>query len=152
MLRALTDLFDRKLVGSAEGSPSREDELKLATAVLLVEVARADFDEAGVELDRAAELLASYLDMPARDVATLVTEARSRADYAASLQTFTRQLHEELGHDEKLKVIEMLWEVALADESLDKHEDHLIRKLAGLLYVSHSDLIRIRNLVADRRG
>jgi uncharacterized tellurite resistance protein B-like protein len=152
MLRALTELFDRKLAGSAEGSPSREDELKLATAVLLVEVARADFDEAGVELDRAAELLASYLDMPVRDVATLVAEARSRADYEASLQTFTRQLHEELGHDEKLKVIEMLWEVALADETLDKHEDHLIRKLAGLLYVSHSDLIRIRNLVADRRG
>jgi uncharacterized tellurite resistance protein B-like protein len=41
----------------------------------------------------------------------------------------------------------MLWRVALADEHLDKHEDHLVRKIAGLLYVSHADLIRIRNRV-----
>ena len=41
----------------------------------------------------------------------------------------------------------MLWQVALADSRLDKHEDHLVRRIAELLYVSHSDLIRIRNRV-----
>ncbi len=44
-------------------------------------------------------------------------------------------------------MVEMLWQVALADRRLDKHEDHLVRRIAELLYVSHSDLIRIRNRV-----
>jgi uncharacterized tellurite resistance protein B-like protein len=63
------------------------------------------------------------------------------------LQSFTRQLHEELSNEEKLSVVEMLWRVAIADSTLDKHEDHLIRKIGGLLYISHSDLIRVRNRV-----
>ena len=46
----------------------------------------------------------------------------------------------------------MLWQVALADRGLDKHEDHLVRRIAELLYVSHSDLIRIRNRVRADRG
>ena len=63
------------------------------------------------------------------------------------LQQFTRRLHEQLTLAEKHRVVEMLWQVALADRSLDKHEDHLVRRIAELLYVSHSDLIRIRNRV-----
>jgi uncharacterized tellurite resistance protein B-like protein len=46
----------------------------------------------------------------------------------------------------------MLWRVALADDRLDKHEDHVVRKVAGLLYVTHSDLIRIRNTVKAARA
>jgi uncharacterized tellurite resistance protein B-like protein len=63
------------------------------------------------------------------------------------LQAFTRRLHEQLTEAEKHRVIEMLWKVALADQHLDKHEDHLIRRIADLLYVPHRDLIRIRNRV-----
>jgi len=63
------------------------------------------------------------------------------------LQDYTRTLHEKLTVSEKHEIVEMLWRVALADERLDKHEDHLVRKIAGLLYVSHGDLIRIRNRV-----
>ena len=48
---------------------------------------------------------------------------------------------------ESHRVIEMLWKVALADQRLDKYEDYVVRKVADLLYVAHSDLIRIRNLV-----
>ena len=87
----------------------------------------------------------------ARDeVETLVADARREADAQASLQGFTRQLHAELEREEKLRILEMLWQVALSDGNLEKHEDHLIRKVAGLLYVSHSDLIRVRNRVAQR--
>ena len=48
---------------------------------------------------------------------------------------------------EKLRVLEMLWQVALADEHLDRHEDHLIRRVAELLYIPHRDMIRVRNRV-----
>jgi uncharacterized tellurite resistance protein B-like protein len=153
MLRALTNFFDQTFGNSdPDDASSGEHDLRLATAVLLVEVARADFAEDEFELDAAAELLHSHLQLPRHEIEQLVAEARQHADHSASLQSFTRQLHEELGVEEKLRVVEMLWEVALADSKLDKHEDHLIRKVAGLLYISHSDLIRVRNRVRERRG
>lgn len=151
MLKALTGFFEDRLGSDAAGdSVSKEQELRLATAVLLVEVARADFSEDDVETEAVADLLKQHLDVPGRDVDQLVVEAKRKADHSASLQSFTRQLHEELSLEEKHRVIEMLWRVALADSTLDKHEDHLIRKVAGLLYISHSDLIRIRNEVSGR--
>ena len=150
MLRALTSFLERK-TSAGGGAEDREHELKLATAVLLVEVARADFAEDEAELDAVANLLGPHLGLPEDDVRELVAEARQKADHAASLQAFTRQLHEELELGEKLKIVELLWEVALADETLDRHEDHLIRKVSDLLYVSHSDLIRIRNRVLEGR-
>ena len=118
-----------------------------AAAVLLIEVARADFSEDEIEIETVADLLAAHLALPRTEIEALVDEAQREADHAASLQAFTRQLHEELSLDEKHAIVEMLWRVALADDTLDKHEDHLIRKVAGLLYISHSDLIRIRNRV-----
>jgi uncharacterized tellurite resistance protein B-like protein len=148
MLRALKAFFGGESGSVAEAT--RERELRLATAVLLVEVARADFAEGGVEIEAVTRLLGEHLGIGRAEVESLVAEARREADAEASLQGFTRQLHEEIDREEKLRILEMLWKVALSDSSLDKHEDHLIRKVAGLLYVSHSDLIRVRNRVAER--
>ena len=148
MLKALTSFFQQPLGGGGSAEPaSREQELSLATAVLLIEVARADFSEDEIELEAVSELLEAHLGVSTSEVRALMDEAQAHADHSASLQSFTRQLHEELSLAEKLSIIEMLWRVAHADEKLDKHEDHLIRKVAGLLYISHGDLIRIRNRV-----
>ncbi len=67
-----------------------------------------------------------------RAAALLLDEARSTADKAVELQQFTRRLHEQLSAAEKQRVVEMLWQVALADSRLDKHEDHLVRRIAEL--------------------
>ncbi|HMB71990.1 MAG TPA: TerB family tellurite resistance protein [Gammaproteobacteria bacterium] len=150
MLRALTNFFDQAFGGEGDDdSGVSENDLRLATAILLVEVARADFSEDEIEIDTVTGLLESHLGTSHDEAKRLVDEAQSHADHSASLQSFTRQLHEEIGNDEKLRIVEMLWRVALADSTLDKHEDHLIRKVAGLLYVSHGDLIRVRNRVMN---
>ena len=148
MLRALTGFLGR---GSAAvpAPATRERELALATAVLLIEVVRADFAEADMELAAVGRLLEQHLGITSAEADALVVEARREADVQVSLQSFTRRLHEELGTEEKHRIVELLWRVALSDSTLDKHEDHLIRKVAGLLYISHGDLIRIRNRVAD---
>jgi uncharacterized tellurite resistance protein B-like protein len=148
MLKALVDLFDKAFAsGAAMPAASREHLVQFATAVLLVEVARADFAE-DLSEDRAIiDLMKAFFGLTEQETAMLIADAKAEADHAASLQTFTRRLHEELTLAEKHRIVEMLWRVALADEHLDKHEDHLVRKIAGLLYISHSDLIRIRNRV-----
>ena len=81
--------------------------------------------------------------------ACCASEASREADRAVSLQSFTRRLVEQLSEAERLRVVEMLWRVALADRRLDKREDYLVRQVAELLYVSQSDLIRIRNRVYE---
>jgi uncharacterized tellurite resistance protein B-like protein len=152
VLRALTAFFERTADDQEGSAESRERELQLATAVLLVEIARADFDQDDQEVDAIERLLQSHLAMSKTEARRLVHDAMQQADAVASLQSFTRQLHEELELDEKLRVVEMLWRVALADSVLDKHEDFLVRQIADLLYVSHGDMIRIRNVVREERG
>ncbi|HEX5421041.1 MAG TPA: TerB family tellurite resistance protein [Gammaproteobacteria bacterium] len=152
MLKGLSDFFERAFgdVPRVETTPeARRHAVRVATALLLVEVARADFKEDIVEHERTLELLKEFFDLSAEEARLLVEEAKTVADASASLQQFTRRLHERLTVEEKHGVVEMLWKVALADDHLDKYEDHLVRKIAELLYVSHADLIRIRNRVAD---
>ena len=149
MLTALKDLLERALPDGASSSDaeSREHGIELATALLLVEVARADYEQDYKEDEQVAKLLRGHFELSRDELELLVRQAKEEADHAASLQSFTRELHEKLSLAEKHRIIEMLWRVAFADKHLDKHEDHVVRKIAGLLYISHSDLIRIRNEV-----
>jgi uncharacterized tellurite resistance protein B-like protein len=147
MLRKLAALFDGAFAGRSEDPAAREHALRVATALLLIEVAKADFAEDLAEDEVLLESLKQFFALDDAAAGLLLDEARSTADRAVELQQFTRRLHEQLSVAEKLRVVEMLWKVALADRRLDKHEDHLVRRIAELLYVPHSDLIRIRNRV-----
>jgi uncharacterized tellurite resistance protein B-like protein len=147
VLRKLVAFFDGALAREADDPAAREHALRVATALLLIEVARADYADDLAEDDAMLASLKQFFALDDASAALLLEEARSTADQAVELQQFTRRLHEQLSVAEKHRVIEMLWQVALADSRLDKHEDHLVRRIAELLYVSHSDLIRIRNRV-----
>lgn len=147
MLRKLAALFDGALARENEDPAAREHALRVATALLLIEVAKADYADDLAENETMLASLKQFFALDDASAALLLEEARSTADQAVELQQFTRRLHEQLSVAEKHRVVEMLWQVALADRRLDKHEDHLVRRIAELLYVSHSDLIRIRNRV-----
>ena len=148
MLNKLTALFDRAFVAEPGIDPvAREQGLRVATALLLVEVARADYVDDLAENDAIFAGLKQFFALDEDETQLLVEEARGAADHAVELQQFTRRLHEQLSQAEKLRIVEMLWQVALADLKLDKLEDYTVRKIADLLYVPHSDLIRIRNRV-----
>ena len=153
MLKQLRDIFNNTLTDSAEdGSESRDHALRLATATLLIEVVRADYEEDIKETEAVIRQLKTHFGLTEEETLLLVKEAEETADHSVSLQDFTRLLHERLSELEKCSVIEMLWQVALADDRLDKHEDYVVRKVAGLLYVTHSDLIRIRNAVKQAQS
>ena len=151
MLKALTGIFAEIRAGSGEQTGVGEHDLELATALLLVELARADHSLADVEQQAIVSLLMTHFSLSEGEVESLVRQAESEADHAASLQSFTRKLNDELDRAGKLRIVEMLWEVAFADDELSKYEDSLVRKLGDLLYVSHRDQIRLRNIVMQRR-
>jgi uncharacterized tellurite resistance protein B-like protein len=118
--------------------------LDLAIASLLVELARADFSESETELDAIRHVLGRRFGVNEETVDDLISRAMHRADRAVSLHEFTHRLNTELPHEDKLAIIEMLWEVSHADGRIDKHEEHLVRRVAGLLHISDRDRIRLK--------
>ncbi len=124
--------------------------LELATAALLVELSRSDFSESALEQDVIGKLLARRFALSPQAVSQLLADAAQRADSAVSLHEFTHRLNREMTAEEKLAVVEMLWQVSLADGRIDKHEEQLIQRIAGLLHVSDGERIRLKLQVMQR--
>jgi len=147
-----------KKIFGAEPTPAGllqiREPLDLAIASLLVELARADFSESKTEFDAIRQVLSRRFGFGSDALDDLISRATNRADRAVSLHEFTHRLNTELPHSDKLAIIEMLWEVSHADGHIDKHEEHLIKRIAGLLHVSDSDRIRLklRTIVGDEGG
>jgi len=150
MLKALSDLFDRAFGTHAEPTAAeRARALRVATALLLIEVARADYAAQDAEDRTIYAEIKKFFQLDDEATQLLVQEAAFEADRAVSLQSFTRRLVDALSMAERQQVVEMLWRVALADRRLDKREDYVVRQIADLLYVSQSDLIKIRNRIYE---
>ena len=136
----------KKPAESGELSPNP---IQMATAVLLIEMARADFDQAENENEVIKQLLKGHFDLNNRQTDDLFDEAVSVADDAVSLHEYTHALHKTLTQEAKEEVIEMLWRLAMSDDNLDKHEDYLVRKIADLLYVPNSIVLKMRHKVTS---
>ncbi len=124
---------------------SREAALRMATAVLMLDVARADhvFEES--EFDRVLQLIEGHFGLAPEEAAALVNEAGDKAEDLVSVHDFTQLLHEYLNEEEKARIIALLWQIAYADGQLDKYEDSLVLKISDLLYVSRGRVMRLKH-------
>ena len=132
--------------------PDRQGELRLAVATLLVEMAvmDGDFDEA--ERTCIQALLTRRFSLSKEELEALMANASRKSEDSAELYGFTRTLKDRFSYEERMEMIEMLWEVAYADGELDAHEDSLLRRVAGLLYVEDRDSGRARKTVLEERA
>jgi uncharacterized tellurite resistance protein B-like protein len=130
----------------------RDDAIRMATAVLMIDVARADhvFEES--EFDQVLKLAESHFKLAPEDAAELVNEAGQKAENLVSAYDFTRILHEHLDHDEKARIVESLWRIAYADGRLDKYEDSLVLKISDLLHVSRGLVMRLKHDARPGQG
>lgn len=128
-----------------KGSEDREAALRMATAVLMLDVARADhvFDES--EFDRVLDLLQTHFRLPAENAAELLNAAHEKADNSVSAYEFTKVLHEHLDENEKARIVSLLWQIAYADGRLDKYEDSFVLKISDLLHVSRGRVMRLKH-------
>ncbi|MBI5276994.1 MAG: TerB family tellurite resistance protein [Burkholderiales bacterium] len=140
MLRLLKDLFD-----TAAGAPGavRHDEhtVHLATAVLLVEVMRADPLLGEPERVAVVAALQRQFGLADDELERLFELAHETARGANDFFRFTSTINDRFSHEEKVHMVELMWTVAYADGHLDAHENHLISKVAGLLHVTHGEYI-----------
>ena len=139
MIQVLKSLFENP---ERDSLASRERALHMAAAALMIETARADFVDDAAEQARLTELLCDSLQLDQEHIEELVVAAEARVDEAVSLYEFTRVINDHYSAEQKLQLIGAMWSVAYADDNLDKYEEHLIRQVAELTYVPHSDYIQ----------
>jgi uncharacterized tellurite resistance protein B-like protein len=122
-----------------------EHALRVATAVLLVEVTRADFSVEQSERQRLRQLLEQQFELSVEELDALLEQAEADADRLVSIQHITRLINQHYDHAMKLRVIQMMWHMVYADGEKDHYEEHLIRQVADLLYISHSEFMQARH-------
>ena len=143
MIKTLTTWFNSEVEGNPKDATGHS--LELATAALMMEVARADFDRSSKEIDLILQQLSARLHLSDAEISNLVALAEETSEEAHDLYSFTRILSDAFTYVEKKKLVVDLWEIALADTNIDPQEDHVIRRIAGLLSVDHSDLMHARS-------
>lgn len=141
MLRTLKDLFAAVRPANLVDDAASSHALQLATAVLLIEVMRADTQSDAAEKATAFALLREHFALGSDELDRLYELAEARADEAIDLHTFTLQLDKNFSATQKQRILELLWRVAYADGKLCAHEAHLMRKLADLLHVPYAAYI-----------
>ena len=140
-------MFDhlRKLLrDTASHAPAQSpaDEQRLAAAVLLLEIARADYDHHDAERAALRAGLAREFGVPEAALDALLGEAAQKAQQSVSLFEFVQTLNRTMSPDEKRGLLRLLWQVAHADGRVDPHEEHLLRRIADMLHLDHADFIR----------
>lgn len=136
MLKTLSDLLDRLLVPQAHAGPeATEHTLQLATAVMLVEVMRADATFHAGEREAVRAALRDKFELSADEAQSLAELAEATARDATDLFTFTSRINERFEMPQKLRMVEHMWRVAYADGHLSEHERHVLWRVADLLHV-----------------
>ena len=150
MIKKLQNFFDQKIQSISGGRAAvlPERALQLATACLLIEVSRADFHIDAKEKKAIAGAIQAFFSLSAEETREIIEMAESEVDDVTCLFEFTRLVNENFDRPQKLKIVEMMWRVCYADLDKDKYEEHLVRKISDLLYVPHSDFVRLRHLVS----
>jgi uncharacterized tellurite resistance protein B-like protein len=151
----MLDRLHRLLTGRAP-QPDRAahsfEERQLAAAALMVEAATMDDTFDAAERERITSLVRARFGLSPEEAQDLVAEAASAASASVEWHGFTRAIKDGFDHGERVQLIEMLWEVAYADGELHDYEASLLRRTAGLLYVSDRDSGEARKRVLTRLG
>ena len=125
------------------------DSEKIAVVALLISTAKYDgnFDES--ERIEIHNLIKNYFSLSSESTDDLFNAAEKIENEANDLQQFTRSLNKLLNEDEKLKIIELIWKIVMADGIIDNYEENLVRLLSGLLYLQDKDIGNIKNKLTN---
>jgi uncharacterized tellurite resistance protein B-like protein len=145
MISTVKQFFNKHVKSSPQNANSvSEHSLQIATAALLIEMMRADSELSGDEQIKIKKTIRTRFKLTDTETADLLQLAEEKIWKSTGYFEFTSLLNKGLSHDQKIKVIEHLWDVAFADAILDKHEEYMVRKIAGLIHVSHKDFIETK--------
>lgn len=149
MIKNIKTYFESLFSNDSKDATSHVKTIELATAVLMIEISLADDHIQDEERNVIKTVLSDHFKLSKEEINELIGLAENEVNHAVSLYEFTRLLNDALSMSDKINIIESLWHVAYADAVLDKYEEYYIRKIADLLYISHSDYIQTKLKAAD---
>jgi uncharacterized tellurite resistance protein B-like protein len=153
MVTTFNKFFKKYIKPSATGSADvSERSLQLATAALLIEMMRADAEITGDERRMVMSTIMTRFYLTEEESSALLQFAEEKIRKATGYYEFTSLINRGFNYEQKVRVIENLWEVAFTDEYLDKHEEHMVRRIADLIYVEHKDFIDAKLSVKKKLG
>lgn len=147
MLANIKRFFDNLSPESAPSAEQQQHALQLAVCVLLVEMGRVDGKMSEQEFQRLTEIIDQQFSLSDAEKLELTELAQQELNQATDYYQFTAVINQYFSPQEKLKVIEYLWEVAYVDQKIDAHEEHYLRKIHSLLHISHSQFIQAKHKV-----
>ena len=146
----LKEWFTRQFgLSLPEAGTGSAGSLNLAVAALLVEVLRADYEVTPAERQQVVQSIGKLLELGPSDSVALMELAERQSDESHDLFQFTSMINQGYSAAERERLVEHLWRVARADETIHKYEEHLIRRIADLLYVPHASFIAAKLRTSD---
>ena len=149
MLKKVVDFFQADAVADT-GTSKSADDLQIAAAALLIEAARLDEDEHPDEMRAVRRLLQERFDLGDEETDHVIELASERQERSVELHSFTHVIKTRFSHDERVQLIEMLWEVVYADGRLHDFEANLMRRIGGLIHVSDRERGEARKRALQR--
>ena len=145
MFDKLKTFFDKKTEITEFGFNSD----KIAVVALLISTAKYDGNFDDSEKLEIQKLIESYFSLSSQKTDDLFKAAEKLESEANDLHQFTRSLNEVLNEEEKLKIMELIWKIVMADGVIDNYEENLVRRLSGLLYLQDKDIGNIKNKLTN---
>jgi len=143
MLKRLEKYFKDNVQDSDNSTPqTNNDKIKIATTVLFLEMAYADFEIDPQEENEIISALHDLFDLDEAEITNLIHDAKIQRASKNDIWNFTNSLKAEFEKNERIEILERLWQLVFADGRVDKYEDALIRKITTLLGLEHGDMIQ----------
>jgi uncharacterized tellurite resistance protein B-like protein len=151
VLKSILDFFDSNIAEQRSPADERHS-IQLATAALLVEVARIDSESTAEERAAVARAVRQKFEIEGHEAERLIGLAEAEMRQATDYYQFTSLVNQHFSAAQKVQIIELMWRVAYADAELSAHENHLMRKIAELLHVPHGDYINAKMRARDEKA
>ncbi len=152
MLKAITSFFENHFSEEDDEHHHSANKLQLASAALMIELCKSDQEIDETETAKLVQILKERFELEQDDLDELITLAKEDVREATSLYQFTSLMNEHFNYGEKVQLVMNMWEVAFADGKIDRYEEHLIRKVAELLYLDHKDFILSKQRAREASG
>lgn len=151
MIDQLKLFFEKHLLLESPAKLS-EEQLKIASAVLFLEMMNIDNTAREPEQAMIASILQENFSLSGEQIRMLLDSAENSRQQATDYFQFTSLINKAYSLEQKIQLIESLWKIAFIDGVLDMHEEYLVRKIADLLYVPHADFIKAKNRVHEHHA
>ena len=142
----ISSLLKLLQANTSQEKHNSEHDIRLAAVALLVEVAKADHHLSEVEENKLLHIVKSLYDLNETEQSALIATAKNKSSESTSLYEYTSVINENFSENEKFQLITQMWKMAFSDNQIDSYEEHLIRRVADLIYLPHVKFIEAKHI------